>query len=568
MTAFLYFSGCQCRNMAKKSKKFTPPKDAAFPSTPGKVDEAELTARLDKEKETGFDPEYLSDVLLQFGAILTGMSLYSYQRGFAWRVFYAVLKFEGSVLTALWSRQSGKSETMAFVINTLTVLMPTLARHFKEIEQFKDGFRIGLFAPQSDQVWTTYNRAMLRLGTESAYTVMQDPDIKVELESDVRLELTNGSYLKGQIASKLSKIESATYDLVIAEESQDIDDYIINKSIEPMVTATGGTILKVGTTGTVKNHFWTEIQRNRNLDRKIKDERLLSHHEFDYKKVIKARREQFDCDGKPFHLHYEKIVKNVIERKGIDSEEFKLSYALKWSLETGMLITEDDWARMCNKRLGLISEADDDEELYAGLDIGKVVNSTVLTIGRRIENEEDEFAPAKKQIVAWIELIGVDYEAQHHIIMDILIKYNVKKLAGDYTGVGKAVLDRLMYACGEFVHIIPYTFSRQSKSEMWYKFNADIASKRFVVPANKAARDTNEFRNFEEQMKNCQKYHDGPYLVCEKLEGYMDDYVDSAALMGMAVDDDTQTNYEVDEQDNMFYGEVEEMRKRIQQNSY
>ena len=69
-----------------------------------------------------------------------------------------------------------------------------------------------------------------------------------------RLELSNGSFLAGQVASKQSKIESKTYDLVIVEEAQDVDDLIVSKSIEPMLSSTAGTLIKVGTTGMTKNH--------------------------------------------------------------------------------------------------------------------------------------------------------------------------------------------------------------------------------------------------------------------------------------------------------------------------
>lgn len=549
---------------AKKPKKVVLV-DKPFPSTSGRITEGDVIT--EASKSLSYDPEFLADVLLKFGGILTGMTLYSYQRDFAWRIFLAVVRFEGAVLTALWSRQSGKSETMAFVVDTLMVIMPTLGKIYSELEQYKGGYQVGLFAPQSDQVYMTYNRAMLRLGTENAAMVMSDPDLGVYLESEVHLNLSNGSFTRGQIASKLSKIESATYDLVIAEESQDIEDFIINKSIEPMVSATGGTILKVGTTGVRKNHFYVEIQINKQRDRKVKDIRHISHFEFDYKKVIAARREQYDIDRKPYHLHYENDIMRKIGRKGTETEEFKLSYALKWSLETGMLITDSDWDRMINKRLGL-NAWEDADEISAGLDIGKVINSSVLTIGKRIINEDDEFAPPKKQIIAWYELINMDYEAQHHTILDILIQHNVRKLAADYTGVGKPVVDRLMYACGEYVKIIPYVFSRQSKSEMYYKFTADIASGRLIVPANKTTRETEEYANFEEQMKNCQKFHDGPYLVCEKSEGFKDDYVDSAALMGIAVEDGVETAMEIEEDDNDFYSDIERERRSRILNSY
>lgn len=206
-------------------------------------------------RSVSFDAHFITGKIMDFGKVLTGIPLYSYQEEIAYRIIYSVITFEGSVLTVLLSRQSGKSETMAFVIDTLTVLLPALAKIIPDLEQFSNGFRVGLFAPQSDQVVTTYSRAMTRLTSANAEMVLSDPDLLVSLESEVRLNLSNGSFLAGQVASKQSKIESKTYDLIIIEEAQDTDDFLVTKSIEPMLSATGGTLVKVGTTGITKNHF-------------------------------------------------------------------------------------------------------------------------------------------------------------------------------------------------------------------------------------------------------------------------------------------------------------------------
>jgi hypothetical protein len=41
----------------------------------------------------------------------------------------------------------------------------------------------------------------------------------------------------------------------LLEEAQDLDTTLVQKSIEPMVSAVGGTIIKCGTTGTSKSDF-------------------------------------------------------------------------------------------------------------------------------------------------------------------------------------------------------------------------------------------------------------------------------------------------------------------------
>lgn len=540
----------------------------------GYVSEAEGTkfAELDTSefegKTVSFDAHDITQKIIEFGKVLTGVTLYTYQEESAYAIIYSVITFSGNVKTLLFSRQSGKSEVMAFVIDTLCVLLPALAKLIPDLEQFKDGFRIGLFAPQSDQVVTTYQRALNRLNSANAEMVMNDPDINIELESSVRLELSNGSFLAGQVASKQSKIESKTYDMVIVEEAQDVDDLIVAKSIEPMLTATAGTMLKVGTTGMFKNHFWYEIQHNKNTDRRNPDKRTRNHFEFDYRFIIKARREQFEIDHKRFHLNYEMDVKRKMERWGKDSQPFKLAYALVWDLESGMLISDKEFDSIINKKLGYQDPADTDF-IVAGMDIGRHPASTVITIARVWYDEDNMFDKPYKQILGWVDLGGLDYEAQHHVMLDTIVEFNIKTMYVDYTGVGRPVVDRLIYACGEYVDIEPYTFTAQSKSDMWYNLISDIHTKRLIVPANQKTRSSQEYIKFEEQLKNCQKYFSGAYLVCEKSEGYFDDYCDSLGLMCLAANKEQEDNsYEMEVTDNPLYAGVLDTVNSLKRHSF
>lgn len=550
--------------MPARKKKVPNEEGYVFPTTGSKFDE-EVAAEF-AGKSISFDAHDITSKIIEFGKMLTGLSLYKYQEEAVYAIIYSVITFSGDVKTMLFSRQSGKSEAMAFVVDTLCVLLPALAKVIPDLEQFSTGFRVGLFAPQSDQVVTTYSRAMTRLRSANAEMVLSDPDIDVYLESSAHLRLSNGSYLAGQVASKQSKIESKTYDMVIVEEAQDVDDLIVSKSIEPMLSSTAGTLIKVGTTGMTKNHFYYEIQHNRNLDRKVKDPRITNHFEYDYKRIIKDRREQYAIDHKRFHLNYEADILRKKERWGEDSQAFKLAYALIWDLESGMLLTDKEYNNIINKKMGLQMPAVTDY-VVAGLDIAKSPAETVLTIGKVVRGE-DPFDKPYKQILAWVALGGLDYEAQHHAIMDCIVEFNIMTLYADYTGVGKAVVDRLMYACGEYVNIVPYTFTAQSKSDMWFNFTSDIQTRHLIVPANKTVRATTEYMKFAEQMKNCQKYFSGAYMVCEKSEGYFDDFVDSCALMCMAAQEEQQIEEEMEVTDNPLYGGVVDMINSMRRNSY
>lgn len=514
--------------------------------------------------ELSFDPHHVTAIIIKFGKMLTGIPLYRYQEKMAYRIIYAMVTLEGATVTMLLSRQSGKTECLAFVINALSVLLPAIAKMFPELDTYAAGLKIGLFAPQSDQVFNTYNRALLRLNTANAQMIMSDIDLQVELYKPSKYNLTNGSEMTGQVASKQSKIEGSSYHLVICEEAQDIDSYIVQKSIEPMVSAYNGTIIKCGTTGTTKNDFWTEIQYNRNLSRKEKDARLHLHWEFNYKVIFVDKRYQYEIDKKIFHLFYESDVTKKLAKWGRESQAFKLSFALEWDLDSGMLVNDKQWAKMLNRKKGL-NQFTEDDIIVAGIDLGKSINSTVITLGKLIWDPDDEDAPVKKEVIAWVELVGLDYEQQHHMIVDVLQQYMVTSVTIDYTGVGKAVVDRLEYAIGEYININQFTFSKQSKSDMWYNFLQHIDSGRLIIPANKQAQNTTEFQHFEEQLLNMVKWYDGAYLCAEKGDGYFDDYGDSLALMLLSDNIEAETEIEVDAF-NPFFEERMTLRNFTRQN--
>ena len=69
-------------------------------------------------------------------------------------------------------------------------------------------------------------------------------------------------------------------------------------------------------------------------------------------------------------------------------------------------------------------------------------------------------------------------------------------------------------------------------------------------------------------MKNCQKYFNGPYMVCEKSEGYFDDFVDSAALMCLAANEEQQVEEEMEVMDNPLYGGVLDTIRVMHRSSY
>lgn len=111
-----------------KKKKELKEQGYVFEATGKSVSEIHTEELVGKTVE--FDAHDVTAKIMEFGKVLTGISLYSYQEDIAYGIIYSVITFSGDVKTVLLSRQSGKSEVMAFVIDTLCVILPALASNY------------------------------------------------------------------------------------------------------------------------------------------------------------------------------------------------------------------------------------------------------------------------------------------------------------------------------------------------------------------------------------------------------------------------------------------------------
>ena len=109
----------------------------------------------------------LVNMIYNFCEIYSGKVMYAYQTQFSKRIIRSVLENDGAEITALFSRQSGKTETVAITVGGLMIILPQLANmpmfaDDSRLKMFKDGMWIGIFAPSLRQAQTTYGRLKAR----------------------------------------------------------------------------------------------------------------------------------------------------------------------------------------------------------------------------------------------------------------------------------------------------------------------------------------------------------------------------------------------------------------------
>jgi hypothetical protein len=464
----------------------------------------------------------LIDKMMDFLKVLVGHDLHPYQKPLARRIMESVIINDGEEITALAARQSGKSEIVADTVSTLMVLLPRLAKLYPDLlGKFKDGLWVGLFAPTETQAETLYGRTVNRLTSERAVEIMGDAEIDDAairvggVTRQIKLK-KSGSTITMMTANPRAKIESKSFHLIIIDECQEADDFVVSKSISPMLAYYAGTMVKTGTPTTSKNNFYKSIQLNRR--RQTTRGNRQNHYQWDWKEVSKI------------NPNYEKFIKKEMLRIGEESDEFQMSYNCKWLLERGMFITSSAMDELGDTSQELV-KVWHKTPVVVGIDPARKTDSTVVTVVWVDWDRPDEFGYFDHRILNWLEMQGDDWEEQYFQIVNFLSNYDVLAVGVDANGVGDAVAQRLKLLLPR-AEVMPVTSSPSEQSKRWKHLQALIQRKMIAWPAHAKTRRLRTWKRFYQQMTDAEVQYKGPnFLVAAPDENYAhDDFVDSLSI--------------------------------------
>lgn len=472
----------------------------------------------------------------QFCLAYSGIQFFPYQEQISKRIIRSVLDNDGEELTGLQSRQSGKSEVISTTCGGLAIILPILANlpmfaDDERLKPFKDGIMIGVFAPAMHQAQISFNRMKTRMTSRSAIEVMEDPGILVNFDTNngQNIALTNGSIITCMSASEGSNIEGKSYHIIIVDEAQDVGNFKYLKSISPMGAFYNATKILIGTPSTSKGFFYDSIERNK-LDYANGEKKRKVHFEYNYETVMK------------YNPKYGKYIEGEKKRLGEESDEFQMAYNLKWILERGMFITEDALERLYVHNLD-VTMLDLKNPHIIGIDLAKSSDSTVVTVLEvdynnpvLVEKSESgdlnvkDFYAYNTYVKNWLEIQGDDYENQYYEILDFISNYNIVRMVMDGTGVGSPIADRFM--ANSSFEVVPYIFTKPSKSDLYKRLDAEMKSGRLHIPASPELQEERMFKKFEKQMLDLEKSYSGNHMVVAHpaVRGAHDDYPDSLAL--------------------------------------
>jgi hypothetical protein len=465
----------------------------------------------------------LIDKIMQFMEMLVGHELHPYQKPLARRIIESIIINDGEEITALASRQSGKSETIANTVATLMVILPRLARMYPDLlAKFGDGIWVGMFAPVQNQVETLYARTVSRLTSERAMELFGDPELddmpakNPGVTRNIKLK-KSGSTLMMMTANPRAKIESKSFHLIIIDECQEADDFVVSKSIAPMGAYYNATMVKTGTPTTHKNNFYRAIQLNK---RRVAGGRNVkqNHFQWDWKDVAKVQ------------ANYEKFIKKEMLRIGEDSDEFQLSYNCKWLLERGMFVTSNIMDDLGDTSQEIVKSWHR-SPVVVGVDPARKMDSTVVTVVWVDWDRPDEFGYYDHRVLNWLEIQGDDWEEQYFQIQQFLSNYDVLAIGVDANGVGDAVAGRLKVLIPRS-EVISITSSPSEQSRRWKHLQALIQRQMVSWPAHAKTRRLRLWKKFYQQMTDAEVKYKGPnFTVAAPDEAHAhDDFVDSLAL--------------------------------------
>lgn len=402
-----------------------------------------------------------------------------------------------------FSRQSGKTTAIVY---TVEFILTWLSIYFER------QINIGIFAPQIEQAKTDFDRLKVALRRVKDMIVVdkQTEAIIKEQENAKTLVLPDGSSCYIAPVSKTSRPESKTLDLIIFEESQDLDDQIVKESIWPIGSSTNSPRIYIGTAGTRICYFYRLGQTGEAVKLYFED-------------IVSQRRVVYQKTQDPHHLIYEQTVRQEITKHGIESDEIQRPYFGKWLIGTGQFVTQEDLEALETERKQ--TQQYKKTECFVGIDVAKMPDSTVVTVMRY--NEEI----GKKELLYWMELRGDNYQDQFDIIGFMLGNYKVVGIAIDSTGVGDPFTDLFIRNTqwqDENTGLYSVKFTAVSKDNIYRNLKLSIKEMLTTLPDL----STKNGEKFKQQMLDLQQEYKGQLLSVHHPDtpDGRDDYCDSWAL--------------------------------------
>tara|TARA_R100000657_G_scaffold10488_1_gene6860 strand:- start:680 stop:2164 length:1485 start_codon:yes stop_codon:yes gene_type:complete len=352
-------------------------------------------------------------------------------------------------LAILAPRGSGKSWALS-----IAVVIYMFFKRFRDL--------VFVLAPTEDQCALIFNYVYRHFKDNTFLDSLVD---NYKLHNKPHIKMKGGTILRRAPVAPSNQGQSIRGQhptLLIVDESPLISDELFIDNVEPAIVANKAPFINLGTPKTKENHMYRYL-----FDEGYADTFTRLH--FTWKDAV--------IKGEAYSPPYdEEDMLNKMLEWGEDSLHWKTEYECEFVesisnvfTPTGLRACFDDYELLTPETIGETGKGDTNNTV--AVDIGKSVNSTVISVWRTEKGPDNNFAR-----LLYLEEIGPksgghDIPYQRERIMDVAVAFSAARVIIDATGIGGAIEQEIRMACIPLsIHFIPFVFTGGAKGSKTYAY--------------------------------------------------------------------------------------------------
>ena len=313
--------------------------------------------------------------------------------------------------------------------------------------------------------------------------------------------------------------------LLVVDESPLIDDKLFIDNVEPCVISNKAPFINLGTPKSKENHMYRYLYADEYAD-------SFDTLVFTWRDAVQA--------GRAYSAPYtENDMLTKMMEWGEDSIYWRTEYECEF-IESVSQIFNPEAIKACREPYSFVERGTKVNNCVVGVDIGKSVNSTVISVWTTEKSKDGNVARLINIEEISPKSGGHDIPYQRSRILANCRDYSASRLIIDATGIGGAIEQEMRLACIESkpqIHFTPFIFTggpRGTKTQVYRDMSSYIQKGQVKIP-DPAGLPANEAKLVNKWLK---EHIDLEYVMdaankTEKIaapDGKHDDYCDSTVI--------------------------------------